>query len=200
MGAGIIIPVVVVAIVVPAVLLVAKRYLKGGAGSTDDLPDELVLTPAIRLASRALRELPSPRWRVVHEIADDRLGGPTHVLIGPPGVFAVETSIDPMPSPPAGPPDPRTVARAAIARGGLDDALRRCGLTSRCLVTIHWAARPDTAPDTVETAPGSVAVDGRSLATWAARSADGDASLSPDQVDLAWRTVTTAIGRPDPLA
>jgi hypothetical protein len=50
--------------------------------------------------------------------------------------------------------------------------------------------------------PGASAVDGRHVRDWADRAAterDGQ-PLSPAQVDLAWQTVVTAIGRPDPLA
>lgn len=193
MGPGIIIPLVLVAIIVPVAFTWAKKNLKdGGARSSD----EVVVTPSARLTSNALRELPIPPWRVVYEIAEEKLGGLGHVLIGPAGVFAVQTSMDPLPEP-IPDPDAHTVARAAIARGGLDDALRRCGMSSDRLVTVHWGANADGSPIAVETVPGAIAVDGRALTGWAA-GLTGD--LSPAQVDLAWQTVTTAIGRPDPLA
>ena len=84
-----------------------------------------------------MRTLESPPWRIVYEISPDRLGGVEHVLIGPAGIFAIVTSMDPMP--PAGRrPDPHAVAAAAILRGALDDALRRCAMTSDRLVTVHW--------------------------------------------------------------
>jgi hypothetical protein len=50
---------------------------------------------------------------------------------------------------------------------------------------------------TVDVLPGLTAVDGRSLDAWAS---GRPATLTQAQVDLAWQTVLTAIGRPDPLA
>jgi hypothetical protein len=99
-------------------------------------------------------------------------------------------------------PDPRAVAAAAIRRGGLDDALRRCAMTSDRLITMHWGTNDGAAPISVDVMPGASAVDGRHVRDWADRAAterDGQ-PLSPAQVDLAWQTVVTAIGRPDPLA
>jgi hypothetical protein len=42
------------------------------------------------------------------------------------------------------------------------------------------------------------AVNGRSLQEWA--DSLKQQALTPAQVDLAWQTVLTSIGRPDPLA
>ena len=56
---------------------------------------ELSSAPAARLTSNALRALESPPWRVVYEIGHDRMDGVEHVLIGPAGIFAVVTSMDP---------------------------------------------------------------------------------------------------------
>ena len=68
-------------------------------------------------------------------------------------------------------------------------------MSSDRLVHVHWGAAAGS-EIAVDVMPGLVAVDGRQLATWA----DGSRSrLTPAQVDLAWQTVTTAIGRPDPL-
>ena len=206
MGLGIIIPLVLVAIVVPIAFTLAKRYLKDGAASGVDEP---VITPSTRLTSNALRELPTPTWRVVYEIAPEKLGGPAHVLVGPPGIFAVQTSMDPIPVAPPAEHDPHTIAGAAIARGGLDDALRRCAMSSDQLLTIHWGAPVEGSPVAVDTVPGAIAVDGRSVARWAERAIEHTIEgvtagstrepLSQSQIDLAWQTVTVAIGRPDPL-
>lgn len=193
MGPGIIIPLLIVAIAVPVVFSWAKKNLKEGTGHA--LADEVV-TPAARLTSNVLRELPSPPWRVVYEIADDKLGGIGHVLLGPGGFYAIRTSMDPMPAPSDEAPDPHDVAAAAIARGDLDDALRRCAMSSDLLVTVHWGAPVDGAPVVVDTVPGAVAVDGRALTDWVG---GRPGERSPAQVDLAWQTVATAIGRPDPL-
>src|SRR5262245_22925549 len=121
MGPGIVIPVVVIAVVVPIVFMWARRTFKEAGGETADE----VTPPSGLLTSNALRRLPSPPWRVVHEIAAERLGGVEHVLIGPGGIFAVDTSMDPMPQPLDVAPDVHEVANAAIKRGALDDALRR---------------------------------------------------------------------------
>ena len=196
MGPGIVIPVVLVAVVVPIGFVWARRRFKQpGAAS-----EELSSAPAARLTSNALRALESPPWRVVYEINHERMGGVEHVVIGPAGIFAVTTSMDPMPAPVID-PDPHAVAAAAIMRGGLDDALRRCAMTSDRLITIHWGANA-AARISVDVLPGAAAVDGRRVREWAAGVAarrDGP-PLSPAQVDLAWQTVVTAIGRPDPLA
>jgi len=197
MGPGIIIPVVLVAIVVPLGFVWARRTFKEPEGG-DDVQ---IAPPSTRLTSNALRKLGAPPWRLVYEINPDRLGGVEQVAIGPAGVFAIVTSMDPVPPVPDAPPDPRDVARAAILRGALDDALRRCAMTSDRLVTVHWGVSDTGGPLSVEALPGTLAVDGHRIDEWAAKAARADGpSLSPAQVDLAWQTVVTAIGRPDPLA
>jgi len=196
MGPGIIIPLLLVAVVVPVVFVWARRRFKemGAVG------DELSTAPATRLTSNALRTLESPPWRVVYEISADRMNGIEHVLLGPAGVFAIETSMDPLPEPVTD-PDPHAVAAAAIMRGAIDDALRRCGMASERLVRVHWGANPAGARMSVESLPGVTAVDGRRMSDWAdaATTRRDKPLLSPAQVDLAWQTVVTAIGRPDPL-
>lgn len=194
MGLDIIIPVVVVVVVAPVAILWAKKRFKDDIGRDHH---EVFVPPSDRLTSNALRELESPPWRVVYEVAHDKLGGIGHVLIGPPGVFALRTTMDPLPHAPSADPEPSAIARAAIARCGVDDALRRCAMSSDRLVMVHWGVN-DSAEITVHTMPGVTAVDGRSLAVWAATA--GPEALTPSQVDLAWQTVVTAIGRPDPLA
>lgn len=193
MGLDIIIPLGIVAVLVPAALMWAKKTFKDNLGRDHD---DAFVPPSDRLTSNALRELESPPWRVIYEIAPDRLTGVGHVLIGPAGVFALRTTMDPLPHAPAGDADAPEVARAAITRGGLDDALRRCAMSSDRLVMVHWGVN-DTAEIKVDLMPGVIAVDGRSLATWAATA--GPEALTPAQVDLAWQTVVTSIGRPDPL-
>jgi hypothetical protein len=193
MGAGIIIPVVVLAVVLPIGFTWAKRLKDGAARSSGDD----VGPPGGRLTSAALRALPAPPWRVVYEIAPERLGGVEHVLLGPGGVFAIRTEMGALPGATAGPAEPRAVAAAAIARGPLDDVLARCATTSDLLVDVHWGPPADGAPGWRATVPGAVALDGRRIDDWVETL---PSRLTPAQVDLAWRTVTTAIGRPDPLA
>lgn len=195
MGPEIIIPVVVLAIIVPIGIIWAKRKLKDGArlGIDDDTG---FVAPSDRLTSNALRTLQSPPWRVVYEVAHDRLGGITHVLIGPAGVFAVRTSMEPLPSSPDE-ATPAKIGQAAIARGGVDDALRRCGMSSDELLVVHWGMT-DGGPASIQVMPGVTAVDGRRITSWAAERPSE--RLTTSQVDLAWSSVLTAIGRPDPLA
>ena len=90
----------------------------------------------------------------------------------------------------------RYLKKVKKARAELDDALRRCAMSSDRLVTVHWGAN-EGAEIAIELLPGHTAVDGRSLADWAAGT--GPEILSAAQVDLAWQSVVTAIGRPDPL-
>ncbi len=196
MGPGIIIPLLALTILVPVVFMWATKQFKNVGQSGHDDP---ISAPSARLTSKVLRELTAPPWRVVYEIAEDKLGGVEHVVIGPPGIFAVETSMEPLPPPPSGEPDAHEVARAAIARGDLDDVLRHCAMSSDRLVRVHWGQREhDDHAVAVELLPGATAVDGRSLTGWAGSLRE--TALTPDQVDLAWRTVLTGIGRPDPLA
>lgn len=192
MGLDIIIPVVLVAVLAPVGFVWAKKNLKDNAGVVDT---DAAVPPTDRLTSNALREFETPPWRVVYEIAHDKLNGIGHVLIGPPGVFAMQTTMDPLPHHPKTDADARQVAEAAIARGGLDDALRRCAMSTERLVIVHWGVN-DSDEIRVDVMPGVTAVDGRALSAWAA----GESGvLSASQVDLAWQTIVTSIGRPDPL-
>jgi hypothetical protein len=192
-GPGIIIPLVLLGIAAPAGFVWAKRLKAGGTAAGV----ENATKSGARLTSGALRGLPVPTWRVIYEITEEKLGGVEHVLIGPAGVFAVQTSMEALPPARTDEPTAHEIAGAAILRGGVDDALRRCAMTSDQLVTIHWGIGDERNPPSVDVAPGAIAVDGRSLTDWAA--SFDQHTLTPAQVDLAWQTITTAIGRPDPL-
>lgn len=194
MGPDIYIPVLVLAIAVPVVSYWAKRRFKDTATSDSD---DVVVPPGDRLTSNALRELETPPWRVVYEVAPERLGGVGHVLVGPAGVFALRTTMEPFPGRPDVEPDARAIGQAAVYRGGVDDALRRCNLASKALVDVHWGVN-ESADIAVELLPGRIAVDGRALGDWANGARDD--TLSVAQVDLAWQSIVTAIGRPDPLS
>jgi hypothetical protein len=194
MGPGIIIPVIVIAVVVPIGVMWAKQRFKDGAADTDQATD-----PSVRLTSTALRDVAARPWRVVYEIAPDKLGGIDHVVIGPAGTFALVTSMAALPDVPTAEPSAREISAAAIKRGAVDDALTRSAMSSDALVTVHWGAnRPDasTGP-AVHLLPGAIAVDGRRIGEWLAGMSE--TRLTPAQVDLAWQTLVTAIGRPDPL-
>lgn len=104
--------------------------------------------------------------------------------------------MEPLPGAPTEPADPKAVGEAAIARGGVDDALRRCGMSSERLVVAHWGVN-DGGAISVEPMPRVTAVDGRRIGAWA--NDLGEVALTLSQVDLAWQTIVTAIGRPDPL-
>jgi hypothetical protein len=190
-GPGIIVPLVILAVVVPVAFVAAKRYLRSMSPG-----DAAATATGVRLTSGALHRIDPVGWRIVYEIPADALGGIDHVLVGPSGIYAVTTSLDPLPPEPTGQRGAREMAAAAIRRGDLDDVLRRCGSTSDAHVTVHWgAAQPG--PCCVELGPGELAVSGHQLDAWFA--ALGPGRLGPAQVDLAWQTVVTGIGRPDPL-
>lgn len=191
-GPGIIVPLVAIAIVVPTAFVLFKRYVSGLSATSADRA-----VSGARLTSAALHRLAQPPWRVIHEIAPTALGGVDHVLIGPGGIFAVNTEVTPLPDVPSGDAATQVMMSAAIARGELDDALRRCAMDSTARVSIHWG-RTEGDGLSVELAPGALAVVGQRLDAWVA-SLPHD-RLTPAQVDLAWQTVATAIGRPDPLA
>lgn len=196
MGPEIIIPVVLLAIIVPTVLTWAKRNLREpGSGGFDP---EAVRAHSERFTSDALRTLPTPPWRVIYEIAAGKLGGIEHVLIGPAGIYAIRTSMDPLPPGPVAEPSAAEMAESAIARSELDDALRRCAMSSDRMVWLHWGSSGDDSPVAVQTLPDMTAVNSHRLGAWVATL--GETRLTPAQVDLAWQTVTTAIGRPDPFA
>lgn len=201
MGPGIVIPVAVLVVVVPLALTFTRRRFKEVAAGASVLDRHSGIDPSVRLTSNALRAMPAPPWRVVHEVAPERLGGVDHVVIGPPGVFAVTTSMDPLPASGVADHtaiDNNAVTAAAIVRGEVDDALRRCAMTTEKLVVVHWGVNPPDSPISCDPMPGVTAVDGRSVVQWAESLTD--TRLTPAQVDLAWQTVVTSIGRPDPLA
>lgn len=194
MGLDIIIPVVIIGVIAPVAIMWAKRQYRDGEHDADTTT---FVPPSDRLTSNALRELESPPWRVVYEVAHDKLSGVGHVLIGPAGVFALRTTMDPLPGGPIDESDASAVAQSAIARGAVDDALERCAMSADRLVIVHWGVN-ESADIALDLMSGVTAIDGRELGTWA-KGLDTPA-LTSSQVDLAWQTVVTAIGRPDPLA
>jgi hypothetical protein len=193
MGLDIVIPVILIVLVVPLGLFWAKRYFKENVSAREA---DVFVAPSDRLTSTVLRELESPPWRVVYEVPHGKLGGIAHVLIGPAGIFALRTTMDPMPAPTRDEPDARAIGESAIARGLVDDALGRCAMSADRLVLVHWGPN-EGSEIAIDLMPAVTAVDGRELHTWV-NGLRGE-SLTPSQVDLAWQTVVTAIGRPDPL-
>lgn len=199
---GVIAATVVVVIVVAGLGAIAvqrsRRAFKQAADPRvpDHRADAAARAAAVRLTSTALQALPAPPWRVVHEIAPERLTGAEHVLIGPAGAFAVVTTLEPLPDRPTGEPDAVEVGAAAVTRGGLDDVLTTVELGPCELLYVHWG--PGTGTDaSVPGVHGVVHADGRHLAAWAAGLPDE--TLTASQVGLAWQAVARSIGRPDPL-
>lgn len=190
-GPGIIIPLVALAVIVPGAYLLFKRYT-----ASLSVDDSARVVSGAGLTSRALHRIPQPPWRVVYEIPPQALGGIDHVLIGPGGIFAVTTEVSPLPGGPVDHDPKDLMVQAAIARSALDDALGRCAMGSDARVAVHWGRTESDEVD-AELAPGALAVAGQRLDVWLA-SLPGD-RLTGSQVDLAWQTVVTAIGRPDPL-
>ena len=122
MGPGIIIPVLLLAVVVPVAFVWARRRFK----EPGSVAANCRRRRPIRLTSKALRTLESPPWRVVYEIGQARMGGVEHVLVGPGGIFAVVTSMDPMPSSGRRPGSARRRRRGDPARRA-----RRCAAPVR---------------------------------------------------------------------
>lgn len=195
MGPNIIIPTVALLLIVPLVIFWAKRRFVDNLINTS-AGGAIAVAPASRLTSNALRELPSPPWRVVYEISPDRMSGIEHVLLGPAGAFPLRTELGPMPDG-ATERQPSEIAQASIVRGGLDDALMRSHLSSDTLVLVYWGPPGASTSCSVDLMHGVIAVDGRRLDEWAA-SLD-TRNLTESQVDLAWSTILQSIGRPNPF-
>lgn len=192
MDTGIAISLVVLLILLVIGTVVYRRFLRSMAPDTNIRP-----VGGARLTSERLRSLPSPPWRMVYEIADDRLGGVDHVIIGPPGIIAVSTVMTDRPDA-SEPAEPQRVAAAAMMRAPADELAQRAGLRCELLVKVFWGAPHQEQPAAIETMPGTLAVEGQRLAEWLATLPPGP--LTSAQVDLAWQTMLTGIGRPDPLA
>lgn len=64
-------------------------------------------------------------------------------------------------------------------------------------VAIFWGRGDDADTVVVDIAHGSIAVSGHRIDDWF--ESLPTTGLSPLQADLAWQTVVTGIGRPDPL-
>lgn len=150
-----------------------------------------------RLTSERLQQLPSPPWRFVLEVAEDRLGGIDHVIIGPSGVIAVSTLMLDRPAG-AGTPDPQQMASAAMMKSPVDELAARAGLSCDTLAKVYWGAPQPEQPAALDSGLATVAVEGQRITDWLLTLPPGP--LAPAQIDLAWQAILTGIGRPDPLA
>lgn len=159
---------------------------------TDDRP-----IPGARLTAERLRTLASPPWRVVFEIGEKHLGPIDHVVVGPSGVIAVETLAMDRPVSGTGVSEAQLLANAAIARGDVDELAARVGASCQTLIRVYWGTPQPDQPAGIEVARGLVAVEGQRLTDWLVARPPGP--LQPAQVDQLWQTLSTGIGRPDPL-
>lgn len=190
-SASTIVPATIILVAIVAFYVWYRRKMSAMAPSDKPAPS------GVRLTAERLRTLSSPPWRVVYEIADDRLGGVDHVVIGSSGTIAVRTVLADRPV--AGPRDdnPSAVARAALARGNVDELVGSVGLRCERSLVVYWGTpRPDD-PAAHEVTAGEWAVEGQRLVEWLVALPPGTDTAA--QIDLAWQAVTTGIGRPDPL-
>lgn len=198
MSLGIIIPIVLLFVLLGGGLTWYKQTMQNMApGST---PRQV---NGARLTSERLRELPTPPWRFVFEISEDKLGGVDHVIIGPSGVIAVSTQMLDRPllaDRPDRPdrPDPQLVANAALMRGSVDELAKRAGVSCNVLAKVYWGTAQPERPAAVQSMYATLIVEGQRLNDWLLTLPPGP--LTPAQIDLAWQTILTGIGRPDPLA
>lgn len=197
MSPGIVIPIVLLPIALFAIWRWYSRTMR--SAPADDRPEPLVDVTAVRLTAETLHRLPSPPWRVVHEIGD-QLPHIDHVVVGPPGVVAVTTRAGARPEP------SRLAATAAaeptFARAALDALVAPLGVRTSLLAQVFWAAPDADRPAAETTIDATPYVEGQRLLAWL----DGltldppDGGLDPTHVDVVWRAVVLGIGRPDPLS
>ena len=192
MSFGIIVPIVLLFIFIGGGLAVYKRTMQNMAPESTTRH-----VNGARLTSDRLRALPTPPWRFVFEISEDKLGGVDHVIIGPSGVIAVSTQVLDRPAL-ADHPDPHLVANAALMRGPVDDLAKRAGLSCDILAKVYWGTAPPERPAAIQSMHATLIVEGQRLNDWLLTMSPGP--LTPAQIDLAWQAILTGIGRPDPLA
>jgi hypothetical protein len=188
---------IAISLIVLIVLIVGgytmyRRYI-----SSMQVDSDVRQVNGARLTSERLQQLPSPPWRLVLEIGEDRLGGVDQVIIGPSGVIAVTTLMFDRPAN-AGTPDPQQMASAAMMRSPVDELAARAGLSCNTLAKIYWGAPQPERPAVLDSGLSTVAVEGQRLTEWLHTLPPGP--LTPAQIDLAWQAILTGIGRPDPLA
>lgn len=192
MSLSIVIPLIVLVLLIVGGLAAYRRYI--ASMQVDANPRQV---NGARLTSERLQQLPSPPWRVVLEIGEDRLGGVDQVIIGPSGIIAVSTLMIDRPTQ-AGTPDPHQLAMAAMMRGPVDELAARSGLSCKTLAKVYWGSQRPEQPAALDVGLGTAAIEGQRLTDWLQTLPPGP--LTPAQIDLAWQAILTGIGRPDPLA
>ena len=197
MSPGIVIPIVLL----PIVLFVVWRWYSRTVRTApaDDRPAPLVDVSAVRLTAETLHRLPTPPWRVVHEIGA-QLPHLDHVIVGPPGVIAVTTRAGSRPEPAR--LAPTATAESTLARAALDALVAPVGVRTSLVAHVFWAAPDGDRPAAETTIDATPYVEGQRLEAWLADLAAElpDGGLEPTSVDTVWRAVVLGIGRPDPLS
>ena len=196
MNLGIIVPLVILPIALVGGYLWYRRSLAGMR------PGEPQPGSGLRLTGEALHRLPSPPWRVVHEIGG-ALGGIDHVVVGPSGVTAITTVVADRPDPEklrSARGDAQLVGDAAIERGPLDELLRPVGSSCSRSARVYWGAPDPRRPPADDLVHGSQLVEGQRLDAWLAAAVEQTTTpIDQQEIDLVWRTIAMGIGRPDPL-
>ncbi len=192
MGPRLIISLVVLVALIAGGYTLYRRYI-----ASMQVDSNVRQVNGARLTSERLTKLPSPPWRFVLEIGEDRLGGIDHVIIGPSGVIAVSTLMLDRPAT-AGTPDPQQMATAAMLRAPVDALAARAGLSCNLLAKVYWGAPQPERPAALDSGLLTIAVEGQRLTDWLLTLPPGP--LTSAQIDLAWQAILTGIGRPDPLA
>ena len=126
-----------------------------------------------------------------------------HVLIGPGGVYAIETKWSAQPWT-LQPPEDRLRRAAQQARGNARDlqlwtGLRRAGITQVTPIVLLWGAGTTPTPEPAQplTVDGVQIVLGPSATSWRASLPTGQ--LDPAQIDTAWQALHHQARRRDPL-
>jgi hypothetical protein len=193
---GIVVPLVVLPLLIVGAFVWYRRSI------ADMRPTEAKPLSGHRLTAEALHRVPSPPWRVVHEI-DGGLGSIDHVVIGPAGVIAITTVVADRPLP-QNLLDRRSAAElvgeAAIARGPIDELLRAVDASCDWSAKVFWGSPDPTRPAGEELVHANQFVEGQRLESWLTQlGANAITPIEQARIDLIWRTVLVGIGRPDPL-
>lgn len=189
---GITLSLIAVLAVMIGAFAVYRRVIKGMA-----LDGDTRQVSGARLTSESLHQLPTPPWRFVFEIGENKLPGIDHVVVGPAGIIAVATVMADRP-PPIESPDAQQVAASAMLRSDVDELAKRAGLRCDLLAKVFWGAPQPQQPPAYLAMHQTMAVEGQRLFEWLASLPPGP--LTRAQVDLGWQAVVTGIGRPDPLS
>jgi hypothetical protein len=134
----------------------------------------------------SLRPLRAHGWKLANHVLFNG-GDADHVLVGPGGVFVVETKWRREPWKSSGPDLDRDAAIQQVRDKARSVAflLRPVGVTPRPVV-VRWVGRGLSSPDTasIQVFDETTVVPGGQLEAWALRR--GRNALTPEQVEQAW--------------